>query len=79
MPTINPEISLKISNLLKTTGKISEPSLNEAKKKFEGNEKSPLGVLEYLLNDNLITEDDIIAAVSRNYALRKSCSYRTEH
>ena len=71
MPTINPEISLKISNLLKTTGKISEPSLNEAKKKFEGNGKSPLGVLEYLLNDNLITEDDIIAAVSRNYALRK--------
>ena len=49
MPTINPEISLKISNLLKTTGKISEPSLNEAKKKFEGNGKSPLGVLEYLL------------------------------
>ena len=71
MPTINPEISLKISNLLKTTGKISEPVLNDAKKKFEGNGKSPLGVLEYLLNDKLITEDDIVAAVSRNYALRK--------
>ena len=71
MPTINPEISLKISNLLKTTGKISEPILNDAKKKFEGNGKSPLGILEYLLNDKLITEDDIVAAVSRNYALRK--------
>ena len=71
MPTINPEISLKISNLLKSIGKISEPILNDAKKKFEGNGKSPLGILEYLLNDNLITEDDIVAAVSRNYALRK--------
>ena len=71
MPTINPEISLKISNLLKTTGKISEPILSDAKKKFEGNGKSPLGILEYLLNDKLITEEDIVAAVSRNYALRK--------
>ena len=71
MPSINPDISLKISNLLKTTGKLSESSLNEAKKKFESNGKVPLGILEYLINDNLVSEDDIVAAVSRNYALRK--------
>ena len=71
MPSINPDISLKISNLLKTTGKLSEASLNEAKKKFESNGKAPLGILEYLINDNLVSEDDIVAAVSRNYALRK--------
>jgi len=71
MPSINPEISIKISNLLKTSGKLSEANFNEAKKKYDGNGKAPLGVLEYLINDNLVSEDDIVAAVSRNYALRK--------
>ena len=71
MPSINPEISLKISNLLKSTGKLSEANLNDAKKRYENNGKAPLGVLEYLLNDKHITEDDVVAAVSRNYALRK--------
>ena len=71
MTSLNPEISIKISNLLKTTGKLSEANFNNAKKKFEDNGKAPLGVLEYLINDNLVTEDDIVAAVSRNYALRK--------
>ena len=71
MPSINPEISLKISTLLKTMGKLSDANLVEAKKKFDGNGKKDLGVLDYLLEDNLVTEDDIIAAVSRNYALRK--------
>jgi len=71
MPSINPEISLKISNLLKTSGKLSEANFVNAKKKFESNGKAPLGILEYLLNDNFVTEDDVVAAVSRNYALRK--------
>ena len=71
MTSINPEISLKISNLLKVTGKLSETNFNQAKKKFDDNGKAPLGVLEYLINDKLVTEDDIVAAVSRNYALRK--------
>ena len=71
MTSLNPDISLKISNLLKTTGKLSEANFNDAKKKFENNGKAPLGVLEYLINDKLISEDDIVAAVSRNYALRK--------
>ena len=71
MPNINPEISLKISTLLKNMGKLSDANLVEAKKKFDGNGKKDLGVLDYLLEDNLVTEDDIIAAVSRNYALRK--------
>ena len=71
MPSINPEISLKISTLLKNMGKLSDANLVEAKKKFDGNGKKDLGVLDYLLEDNLVTEDDIIAAVSRNYALRK--------
>ena len=71
MPSINPEISLKISNLLKTSGKLSEANFANAKKKFESNGKAPLGILEYLLNDNFVTEDDVVAAVSRNYALRK--------
>ena len=71
MPSINPEISIKISNLLKTSGKLSEANFNAAKKKYEGNGKAPLGVLEYLLNDNHINEDDIVAAISRTYALRK--------
>ena len=71
MPSINPEISLKISTLLKSMGKLSDANLVEAKKKFDGNGKKDLGVLDYLLEDNLVTEDDIVAAVSRNYALRK--------
>ena len=71
MPSINPEISLKISTLLKNSGKLSDANFNEAKKKYESNGKAPLGVLEYLINDNLVTEDDIVSAVSRNYALRK--------
>ena len=71
MASINPEIVLKITTLLKNTGKVSEVNLNEAKKKFESNGKAPLGVLEYLINDNLVSEDDVVSAVSRNYALRK--------
>ncbi|WP_440690721.1 GspE/PulE family protein [Candidatus Pelagibacter sp. HIMB1782] len=72
MPSINPEISLKISNLLKNSGKLSEANFNDAKKKYESNGKAPLGLLEYLINDNLVSEDDIVSAVSRNYALRKT-------
>ena len=71
MTSLNPEISLKISNLLKTTGKLSEANLNDAKKRYDSNGKAPLGILEYLLSDKHITEDDVVAAVSRNYALRK--------
>ena len=71
MPSISSEISLKISNLLKTMGKISEDSIIEAKKKHEGNGEVPLGILHYLLEDKKITEDDVVAAISRNYALRK--------
>ena len=71
MPSINPEISIKISTLLKTSGKLSEANFNDAKKKYESNGKVPLGVLEYLINDNLVSEDDVVSAVSRNYALRK--------
>lgn len=71
MPSINPEISVKISTLLKNSGKISEANFNDAKKKYDGNGKAPLGILEYLINDDLVSEDDIVAAVSRNYALRK--------
>ena len=71
MPQINTEISNKIATLLKNTGKLTETNLVEAKKKFENNGKSPLGILEYLIEDNSVSEDDIVAAVSRNYALRK--------
>ena len=71
MPSINPDISLKITTLLKNSGKLSEANFNEAKKKYESNGKVPLGVLEYLINDKLISEDDVVSAVSRNYALRK--------
>ena len=71
MPTISPEISLKISGLLKSMGKVSEQSISEAKKKYEGNGKTPLGILTYLLEDKKIAEDDLVTAVSRNYALRK--------
>jgi type IV pilus assembly protein PilB len=72
MPSINPEISIKISNLLKSNGKLSEANFNEAKKKYDSNGKVPLGVLEYLIDDKLVSEDDIVSAVSRNYALRKT-------
>ena len=71
MPSISPEISNKITNLLKTGGKITEAQLTDAKTKFESNGKAPLGILEYLINDEVISEDDIVATVSRNYALRK--------
>jgi type IV pilus assembly protein PilB len=71
MPTISPEISVKIAGLLKSMGKVSEQSISEAKKKFEGNGKTPLGILTYLLEDKKIEEDDLVTAVSRNYALRK--------
>ena len=54
MPSINPEISIKISNLLKTSGKLSEANFNEAKKKYDSNGKVPLGVLEYLIDDKLV-------------------------
>ena len=72
MTSINPEISIKISNLLKSSGKLSEANFNEAKKKYDSNGKVPLGVLEYLIDDKLVSEDDIVSAVSRNYALRKT-------
>ena len=71
MPSISSEISLKISSLLKSMGKVTEDTLNEAKKKHDGNGEVPLGILNYLLEDEKITEDDIVAAISRNYALRK--------
>ena len=71
MPSLSPEISNKITNLLKTGGKITEAQLTDAKTKYESNGKVPLGILEYLINDEIISEDDIVATVSRNYALRK--------
>ena len=71
MPTISPEISIKIAGLLKSMGKVSDESISEAKKKYEGNGKTPLGILTYLLEDKKIAEDDLVTAVSRNYALRK--------
>ena len=71
MPSISPEISLKVTNLLKTMGKLSDPMIAEAKKKYDGNGKAPLGILHYLIEDKKVTEDDVIAAISRNYALRK--------
>ena len=71
MPTISPEISVKIAGLLKSMGKVSEQSISEAKKKFEANGKTSLGILTYLLEDKKIEEDDLVTAVSRNYALRK--------
>ena len=71
MPTISPEISLKVTNLLKTMGKLTDPVIAEAKKKYDGNGKAPLGILHYLIEDQKVSEDDIVAAISRNYALRK--------
>ncbi|WP_440930580.1 GspE/PulE family protein [Candidatus Pelagibacter sp.] len=71
MPSLSPEISNKITNLLKTGGKITEAQFSDAKTKYESNGKVPLGILEYLINDEIVSEDDIVATVSRNYALRK--------
>ena len=71
MPSISPEISLKVTNLLKTMGKLTDPVIAEAKKKYDGNGKAPLGILHYLIEDQKVSEDDIVAAISRNYALRK--------
>ena len=39
MPSLSPEISNKITNLLKTGGKITEAQLTDAKTKFESNGK----------------------------------------
>ena len=71
MPSISPEISVKICSLLKSMGKVSEESIVEAKSKYESNGKTPLGLLTYLLEDKKIIEDDLVTALSRNYALRK--------
>jgi len=71
MKNLSPEISTKISNLLSTMGKVSVEAISEAKSKFENNGEKPLGILSYLLEDQKITEDDLVTAVSRNYALRK--------
>lgn len=71
MATLAPEISSKISNLLKMTGKVNDQVLADAKKKFESNGKQPLGMLHYLVHDKKVSEDDIVAVISRNYALRK--------
>jgi len=71
MASVAPEISTKISTLLKLTGKVNDKVLLDAKKKFESNGKSPLGVLDYLIKDHKVNEDDIVGVISRNYALRK--------
>ena len=71
MPSISPEISVKISSLLKSMGKVSEEAIVEAKSKYDGNGKTPLGILTYLLEDKKIIEDDLVTVLSRNYALRK--------
>ena len=49
MPTISADISLKVANLLKISGKITEEGIVTAKKKYEGNGQVPLGILHYLL------------------------------
>ena len=71
MPSISSEISVKISTLLKSMGKISDGALADAKKRYESNGETPLGLLDYLIEEKSISEDDVVAAVSRNYALRK--------
>ena len=71
MPSISSDISVKISTLLKSMGKISDGALADAKKKYESNGETPLGLLDYLIEEKTISEDDVVAAVSRNYALRK--------
>ena len=55
MPSINPDISIKISNLLKTSGKLSEANFNKNKKKYKNNVKAPLVVFKYLINYNLVS------------------------
>jgi len=42
MPSISPEISLKVTNLLKTMGKLSDPAIAEAKKNMMEMAKPPL-------------------------------------
>ena len=71
MAQLAPEISTKISSLLKMTGKVNDQILAEAKKKHDGNGKTPLGILNYLVEDKKVSEDDIVNVISRNYALRK--------
>jgi type IV pilus assembly protein PilB len=71
MPTLSPEISVKISNFLKGMGKVNDQNIADAQKAFESNGKAPLGVIQYLLKSNQVTEDDVVSAISRNYALRK--------
>ena len=71
MPSISSDISEKIALLLNKMGKISESNFTDAKKIHESNGEKPLGVLAHLIEENLVTEDDVVAAVSRNYALRK--------
>ena len=71
MPSISPETSVKISSFLKNMGKINDQILAEAQKEFGSNGKTPLGMIDYFLTTNKITEDDLVSAISRNYALRK--------
>ena len=71
MPSISTDISLKVANLLKISGKVSEQGLVTAKQKYEGNGQVPLGVLHYLLEAKVVNEEDIVAVISRNYAIRK--------
>lgn len=71
MPTLSPEISTKISNFLKGMGKVNDQNIADAQKAFESNGKAPLGIIQYLLKSNQVTEDDVVSAISRNYALRK--------
>jgi type IV pilus assembly protein PilB len=71
MPSISADISLKVANLLKVSGKITEEGIATATKKLEGNGQVPMGILHYLLEDKIVNEDDVVAAISRNYAIRK--------
>ena len=71
MAHLTPEISTKISSLLKMTGKVNDQILAEAKKKYDGNGKTPLGILNYLVEDKKVSEEDIVNVISRNYAIRK--------
>jgi len=71
MPTLSPETSVKLSNFLKNMGKLNEQNIADAQKEFSSNGKTPLGIIDYLLKKNQITEDDLVSAISRNYALRK--------
>ena len=51
MPSISSDISVKISTLLKSMGKISDGALADAKKKYESNGETPLGLLDYLIEE----------------------------